>query len=495
VSEASIIFVNMRSKLWVLAMIVLPLSTLAQEKWDLRRCVEYAMKNNVSVKQADIQARMAGLQAEQAKLNRYPSLNFNSGLGMQFGRSIDPTTNQFTTTQLLYQSGQLNGGVDVFNWGRLKSNLKAANFTAQAALADIEKAANDVALSVATYYLQTLASKEQISIVEVQAAQTMSRFTFTKAKVDAGALPELNLAEVQSQIATDSANLINAQSSYQQNLLLLKNVLNLDPATPFEIETPPVDRIPLENIADMQPEAVYAIAMSNFPQQRSNELKIKAATENIKVAKSGMYPSITLGYSLGTSFSNPVKTIDQSKAPVLLGYENTGIFANVNGTNYNVIQPKYQVNTYNRNFFQLWNGYGDQLNQNFRQSLGFNIAVPIFNNGSYRIGYERSKLDLKNYELQRESSDLRLKQDIYSAYINAVSAMQKFNAGQKTIDAAQKAYDFSVRRYEVGLLNTLDLIISQNNLLTAKLQQLTNQYDYVFRMKLLEFYKGQGLKL
>src|SRR6476661_1490802 len=107
----------MRIKLLALVMFALPLSILAQEKWDLRRCVEYAMQNNVSVKRADIQARMAGLAAEQAKLNKYPSLNFNSGLGMQFGRSIDPTTNQFTTTQLLYQSGQLSGGVDVYNWG------------------------------------------------------------------------------------------------------------------------------------------------------------------------------------------------------------------------------------------------------------------------------------------------------------------------------------------------------------------------------------------
>lgn len=474
---------------------LLPLSTLAQEKWDLRRCVEYAMKNNVTVKQADIQARYSALQLQQAKLNQYPTANLSSGLGMQFGRSIDPTTNQFTTTQLLYQSAQVSGGIDVYNWGRLKNSLQAQKFSAQAALADIEKAANDVALNVATYYLQTLASKEQIGIAEVQVSQTLNRFGFTKARVDAGALPELNLAEVQSQLASDSSNLITAQTSYRQNLLLLKSVLNLDPATPFEIETPPVDRIPLENISDMQPDAVYALAVSQFPQQRSNDLRIKAAETNIKVAKAGMYPSIGFGYSLGTNFSNPVKTIDKSKTPVLLGYEPTGIFANVNGTNYDVIQPKYQLFQYNRNFFQLWNGYGSQISQNFRQSFGFNISVPIFNNGIYKIGYERSKLDLRSAQLQKEQSDLKLKQDIYAAYVNAVSAMQRFNASKKVVEAAQKAYDFSVKRYEVGLLNTLDLIISQNNLLTAKLQQLNNQYDYVFRMKLLEFYKGQGLKL
>src|SRR6476646_10055383 len=123
-------------------LILLPFSAFAQQKWDLRRCVEYAMKNNITVKQADIQARYQALQLQQAKFNQYPTANLTSGLGMQFGRSIDPTTNQFTTTQLLYQSAQVSGGVDVYNWGKLKNSLKAAQFSARAALADIEKAAN-----------------------------------------------------------------------------------------------------------------------------------------------------------------------------------------------------------------------------------------------------------------------------------------------------------------------------------------------------------------
>src|ERR1019366_4297466 len=133
----------------------LQLSAMGQtEKWDLRKCVDYAMKNNISVKQADVQARLAALQLLQAKDYQYPSASFNSNLGPQFGRSIDPTTNQYTTTQLFSQSYSVGGNVQIYSWNRLKNNVAASQFNAKAALVDVERAANDVALNVATYYLQ-----------------------------------------------------------------------------------------------------------------------------------------------------------------------------------------------------------------------------------------------------------------------------------------------------------------------------------------------------
>jgi outer membrane protein len=148
-----------------------------------------------------------------------------------------------------------------------------------------------------------------------------------------------------------------------------------------------------------------------------------------------------------------------------------------------------------RGFGDIWHGCSNQLSNNFGQNVGLSLSVPIFNNFQGRTAYRESKLNLKYAELTKQQSDQTLRQNIYTAYSNAVTALQKFNAGRKTVESAQKAYDYAVKRYEVGLLSSLDLITNQNNLLKAKLQQLTNQYDYVFKMKLLEFYKGKGLKL
>lgn len=465
------------------------------EKWNLQKCVDYAMKHNISVKQADVQARIAALQLQQAKLYQYPTATLGSGVGVQLGRSIDRTTNIYSNTQALYQNFQAGSNVTLYNWNRLKNNVAASQFSAQAALADIEKAANDAALNVATYYLQVLSSKEQVKISQVQIQQTQSQLDITRKQVEAGALPELNFVELEAQLANDSSTLIAANSAYEQNILQLKAVLNLDAAAPFEVETPPVESIPLETLADMEPESVFQLALGNQPLQKANEFRIKAAQKNILVSRAQLYPTLGFGLNLSTNFYNSFKKTDGF---LFNGYNPiTGAepVVNVGGTKYFVQSPNIQFTQSKRNFGQLWEGWSNQLNNNFGQGFGISLSVPIFNNGQNRIGYEQSKLNYKNTQLQKELADVTLKNNIYTAYTNAVSALEKFNAGKKSVMSAQKAYDFAVKRYDVGLLGTLDLITNQNNLLKAKLQQVANQYDYVFKMKLLEFYKGHGLKL
>ena len=198
-----------------------------------------------------------------------------------------------------------------------------------------------------------------------------------------------------------------------------------------------------------------------------------------------MYPSLSLFGSLGSSYNNKAKEIKgktQLNAPVGT--------VTVGGTPYQVFPlTPFDVYTYGNM------GYFNQLNQNFRQSVGLSISVPIANGGTLRTAWLRSKLNVKQVELTKEQNSFTLKQDIYKAYNDAVAAVQKFNANKKTVTTSQKAYDFATKRYELGLLSTYDLITTQTNLATAKSQLLYSQYDYVFKMKLLEFYKGQGLKL
>lgn len=482
----------------LLIAIVLSLQLSAQDstgKWDLRKCVEYGMKNNISVKQADVQARIVALQLKQAKLNQYPNATLSSGLGVSLGRSIDLTTNTYSSSNSLYQNLQFQTGVNVYNWGRLKNAVAAADFTAKAALSDIDKAANDVALNIALYYLNVLSAYEQILINEVQAKQTAVQLDITKKQVDAGALPELNLAQVEAQLALDSSTLITSRSTYEQNVLSLKGMLNIDAAVPFQVETPAVESIAMEPIADLQPEVVYQMAMGNQPLQRSDSFRIKAAQKNILVSKAYLYPSISFSVSLTSSFYNPFKQITDVTST---GYSPiTGLesVVNIGGTNYYIQSPTYKYTHSNRNFGELWKGWGNQLNNNFGQGLGFNFSIPIFNNGSYRINYEQSKLNYRSSKLQKEQDDQTLKLNVYTAYTNAIAALQSFHSGKKSVESSQKAYDFAVKRYDVGLLGTLDLLTTQNNLLKAKSQQLNNEFNFVFRMKVLEFYKGQGLKL
>ncbi len=467
---------------------------LAQEKWDLVRCVEYAIANNISVRQADVQARISNLTYEQNKLSRYPNANFNTSTGTNFGRAVNPTTNLFENTTLLFQQYNLNVNALLFNWNSVKNGILSAQYNLAASRASVESAKNDIALSVATTYLQALLAKEQARIAQVQMQQTRARLVDTRKRVEAGSLPELNALELESQYAADSATYINAFTTSQQSLLTLKATLNLDAAQPFDITEPPVSMIPVEPIADLQPDVVYNLALQTQPKQKVNDLRIKAIDANIKSIRGQLYPSISAFGGLGTNFASPNTKIAGVN---FLGYRTPAApdKVTVSGTDYFIQTPNVELLQSKKGFGEMWTGWGNQLNQNFRQNIGIQISVPIFNGATVRTNYNRAKLDLVNAKLVKEQADMQLKNDIYQAYNAAVNALQRYNASRKTLEVSERASVLAQKRYEAGLLQTIELITNQNNLFRARIQNLADQYDYVFRMKVLEFYKGQGLKL
>lgn len=458
---------------------------VAQEKWNLKKAVDYALENNISVKQQDVQARITELQLKQSKLSLYPSANTSANVGYSSGRNQNPVSFDLITQGYLFSNFSLQTGMDLFNWNSKKNNVAANEFETKAAYAGVEKLRNDVALNVAGAYLQALLAVQQVEVSKVQVDQTRAQLDNTRKLVNAGSVPELNALQLEAQLAADSSSLVTAEGNVAQSLLLLKAYLSFDAGVSFEIETPDIESIPLDNIASLQPEIVYKLALKNLPQQKVNDLRIKAAQKFIASARGAMYPTFSLFGSLGSSFNNRAKEITGTRQVVApLGK------VNVAGAQYDVF-PLQPFNSYTYSGIP----YFGQINQNFRQSVGLSVSVPLANGGNLRTAYERTKLNLKGLELQSDGDNLTLKQDIYKAYTDAITSLAKFNASTKTVEANQKAFDFAQKRYDAGLLNTIDLITTQNNLFSAKLQRLLSQFDYVFKMKVLEFYKGQGLKL
>lgn len=469
----------------------------AQDKWDLRRCVEYAWANNISVRQSDIQARLAEVDLNQSKWAKYPNANFSTSAGLQFGRSIDPNTNQFTagSSMLLFHSFQLQAGVDIFNWHRLKNNVITSQYELQASRADVDKVKNDVALNVATFYLQVLLGRKQADIARVQMQNSRNQMNVTRRKVQAGALPEVDALSLEGQYANDSSNYITAATTADQTLLDLKALLNLDAALPFDIVTPPVEVIPTEPLLELQPDKVYETALTNQPAQRANELRLKSLESFVKATRALKYPSISIGGGIGSQFSSSNQKITGFQ---FLGYSPADPFgpvANVGGTLYPILSPNYNITQGKKGFGELWDGWGTQIDNSFRQNIALSIQVPILNGGQAKFALQRAQLNYDNGKLTKNLADQTLKNDIYKAYYQATAALQKFNATNVLVAASQKTYDFAVRRHELGLLNTFDLITSQNNLTRAKLDNAFAQFDYVFKMKVLEFWKGLGIRL
>lgn len=466
----------------------------AQEKWSLLKCVEYAMQNNISIKQSEVQEKLAAVTYKQSKLSQYPSVNFSNNDGYRFGRSQNPSTGILESQNFFTIGLNFQTSADIFNWYSKRNTILANQWEAAAAKASTDKLKNDIALTVANSYLQVLLAREQEEIARVQVQQSKSQFDIVTKQVKAGALPELNALELETQLSTDSASLLSATGNVQQTKLVLKAYMNMDAAQPFEIEEPPADKIPVENIADLQPERVYALAIANLPQQRVNDFKIKAAEKNILAAKGALYPTLSLFGSLGSNYGyllNPIPVYD----PVFTGsYKNSGlVIQDANGNITNVLQPVV-TNGAVTSFIRS-DRLSKQLSNNFGQSIGVGISVPIFNGWTARANYERSKLNITTLQLQQDLDNKTIKQDIYQAYNSAIIAIEKFNSSRKSVETAQRSFDFATKRFNIGMLTTLELITDQNNLLRAKLEYVLNQFDYVFKMKVLEFYKGQGIKL
>lgn len=472
--------------------VLLPGLLRAQEKWGLRKCVEYAMANNISVRQADIDARTSQLTYQQSKAAQYGQLSFNTGLGMSFGYSVDPATNLFIATDFLYQSYTLQGGANLFNWFSQRRQIESNRYSYLAQKTNVDKVRNDVALNVAAAYLTALAARQQVDIGVAQVQLSRDQLSNTQKLVDAGSQPELNAAELEAQLASDSAALISAQATYDQDVLQLKATLSLDAAYPFNLDTPAVETIPVESLADMQPDVVYGLAERTFPQSQLNEYRIQAADKAFASAKGQLYPTLQIFGSLGDRFSN---TLQQPGTPKLTGIDTTAYFVNNNGVINNVLSPNYTYGYTKSSFGQVWQGYWNQLDQNFGQQVGIQLNIPIFNGNLARTNVRKAKLNIRSAELQKESDLLTLKQNVYQAYSAAVAALERFQANKKALTTAQKSFDLASKRYGIGLLNTIDYITNQNNLFKAKINLLGSQYDYVFKMKVLEFYKGQGVKL
>ncbi len=477
----------------LLGIFVCSVSVYSQKKWSISECVQYASEHNISIKQTALQADLVAIDYKQSKLSQIPSLNFSNNDGWRFGKSQNPSTGILENQNYFTVGLNLQSSAEIFNWFSKKNTILANQWSLEASKAAIDKLKNDIALSVANAYLQILLMREQENIASIQVQQSRSQLDIVNKQVDAGVLPELNAVELEAQLANDTSNLITASGNVTQAKYALMAYLNIDAGEPFDIEEPPINKIPVKPIGELQPEDVYASALANLPEQKMNEYKIKAAEKNSLAAKGAMYPSISAFGGLSNSYGYS-QTPYYTQVPN--GFKSSGlVVTDAMGNilpNYDVQQPAF-VNGEKR--YITSPAFGKQFKDNFGQTIGISISVPIFNGWQAKANYQRSKINIRNLEYQKEADNQTLKQNIYQAYNSAVVAMQKFTSAGKAVESAQKSYDFTLKRYNVGMLGTLELITNQNNLFTAKLQYVLNQFDYVFKMKVLEFYKGQGVQL
>lgn len=460
----------------------------AQETWSLQKCIQFAQQNSLTVKQRQNQVDQAQLSLEESKNNRYPTLNSSIGGNINFGRTIDPVTNAFTSQSTITNSVGVGAGVTLYNGGRIKNQIKQSEIDLDAARADSEQAKNDLALNVAQAYLQILLDEEQLVNTKNQLAQTEAQLKQTDRLIEAGTLPRADRLEILANVARNEQTIVNQQNNLEISYLNLKNLLQINPSEAIKVEKIDVPNVPSTNPESFSLEDVYNTALTNQPFIQADNHRLNSANMGEAIAKSLALPSVSLSGNINSYYSDkaldftnvvtPGREVLSAPQPVV-----------INGTDSQLQTFGFEGTEFGKR------KYFDQINDNFGQSLGVNVNIPIYNRNQTKIAKERAKLNYLNTQITAQQNKQQLKVDIQRAIASARANKKQYEAATKTVESLEAAYANTEKRYKLGAINTFEYTTSKNNLDLAKIDQLIAKYNYLYSLKVVEFYQGKKLDL
>ena len=455
----------------------------AQEVWSLQRCIGHALEQNLTIKQAQANVKTAQLGESQAKAARLPNVGFNTTIGEQLGATVDPTTSQFAFQNITTNSMNFNAGLPIYSGGQIKHGIKQAQYDEQAASADLAQSTNSLALQVASAYLTILLNQEQVENAKNQAELSRKQLSNTLKLIEAGSLPLADRYNVEAQIARDEQSVITTENNVEIAYLNLKQLMQLEPDFELQVEQPTINPEDIENLTAMKLSSVFEVAKTTQPSLQAAEYRIKSSEEGIQIARAGYLPTVSLFANMNAFYSSSNKSFVPSTDPPTTSTPQSVVVGGF-PTTLSYIVPTGSFENIS---------YVDQLDRTFGQSIGVQLNVPIYQNGRVRLAVERAKLNTINAQLQQNQAQQQLKNDIQTALANARNAKKQMEASQKTYDAAQLAYVNMEKRHAIGAVNALDLNTAKNNMDVAANNRTVARYDYMFRLKILEFYLGKPL--
>ncbi|MFT4760804.1 MAG: outer membrane protein [Paraglaciecola sp.] len=460
--------------------------SFAQETWSLEKCIDYAQANSLAIKTAKYTVVDAQLSEKQARLQRMPFVSGRGSFGQQFGRTIDPTTNTFRNQKIGFSSWGIDANITLFDGGRIHNQVKQGEIDVKAARMNAEVQTNDLGLNIANTYLQILNAQEQLANAEIRLNLSTKQLDRTDKLINAGTLPANDRLDILAQIARNEQQIIQAQNAVEINYLGLYQLLELEIGKEFIIEEPEMVIPGNDGLDAIEFKNVYNTALTTQPQIKLDELRLQSAEIGVNLAKANMYPSLALFGGLSSNWSSAAKSFDADAATFDFG---NGTPVSVNGIPASLAQLELTNDPFNNI------GYLDQLDQNFGQNFGVSLNVPIYSRGTNKINVERAELAILNAGLSSQQSRQALKTEVQTAIANARAAKQTLAAGQKTVAANTRAYENSQKRFDLGSINTFDLTTAKNNLDISEVDVVVAKYEYLFRLKIVDFYMGKALKL
>ncbi len=459
------------------------------EPIDLEKAIGIALKNNPQIKQAGLQVLLSTNQLDQSKWQRWPSLSFSASQGFNFGRSIDPYTNQFIQQSISFNNFNLGMGMNVYNGHQLKNTISQNSLNTEAAQKDLEARRNDIMLNVALAYLQVLNTQELTEVAKSQVAASQFQVERTSKLVEAGSSAEGNLLDMKAQLANDELALVNAENNLETAHLNLKQLMNVTDSGKLRLVPYPVAD-PALRAYDASVQEIYNTAVNALPQMKAADLRIKAADRGIDIARGLRMPTLNLSGGIGSNYSSAAprnRFLSDGGAPTQVLSE-TGDFITIDNQNVkvyrNVVVPSGTLTHF---------GYFNQLDFNRNTSVSLNLRIPIFNAFQAKYQIEGAKIQKLNSETNSDIVKLQIRQSVEQAYIDMSNSAKRYTATANQVRALQEAHRMAESRFNYGALNATDYNIAKVNLDKARANLVQTKYDYLFRTKILDFYMGRPL--
>ncbi len=453
-----------------------------KRQWTLAECVEYALDNNISIKQSQLDIEAADADKLSAVGNFMPTANASIGLSENTGLSFNPVTNNAQTTTFLSATGRINVGYTLFDGLRNVRQLQQAKIAQIASLYRLDKMKDDISLFVANSYLEILTNKANLEVLQSQNQVTLDQIERTQELVDAGQLPQGDLLEIKATSASELQQIINAQNAVTISKISLAQLLLIKDYENFDIADADYEIID-ESIASKSVDEIIAAAEENRSEVKIAEKDVELAEKDLQISRGAYYPSLSafFGYDTrytdATSFSQRLDPNNPTRTEVIGTVEGTG--QNVIGEFPNTIATIRGADP-----------FIDQLYQNDGIAYGFQLSIPIFNGFNVRSNVQRSKVNLRRREFQLEQAKLDLESNVYQAYVDVKGARESYEAAKRATESQELAYDYATQRYDVGLTNAFDFSQSKLRYDNSKINLNQAKFNYLFRLKVLELYFG-----
>lgn len=461
-------------------LILFPCTLFGQKVWTLEECIVHAHEHNLEIQQAVINQKISEEIVTESRGNLIPSVNGSANHNYNWGRTIDPFTNQFTTNQVRSNNFSLFASVTLFNGFQIRNTIKQSEYESMAAQYDVDLLKTNVGLSITSIYLQILFTQELAEVAENQKMLTEEQLERMKKLVAAGKLSPVVLPDLEAQLASEEVRLVNTRNQLRVHYLNLALLMNVDPEEPMQVLKPELISVP-DTATFSNTEALYQKALETQPQIKGAEYRKLGSVKSWEVAKGRMSPRLTLNGSLSTLYA--------SSSRQLRGYEYSGAqFIGLTSASDSVFAPSYEP---------LWQkkSFNDQFNDNLNKFAGFTLTVPILNNLQVRSSIARAKLGIQYAEVNLQIQKNNLQRTIIAAHVDAVNARKRMDASQVAVRASEEALRNAEKRMEVGQINSFDYAQVKNRWAQSQSDLLQAKYDFVFRSKILDFYRGNPLKL